>query len=347
MFLAGWMHEGFGAPFTAAIGLCLICNLRTIKWKEYSSFLIAAAGTGVTFLSPTFWSRSVSGANKITQFPFTEAVLQLGPALLLFLVFLISIVILLNKNKHHNTYLNVRKRNLIILTSGFCIASAVVFLKYYCGPRTGAPLLLLSAIGCAATFTTLYKNKHNHVLQWLFCIIVSFGVLTNLIFAIIKQHQLKREYDDIVNLFEASENGTFFYDLSYPVADATLFKTSVRQFHEKVPIRFWEIYYGPEKKMVILPSAMKGFSPSKSRKSRYTPEALIYNGWIVLPDDFDIDSHKQIKILLEDGTVKATRFRHDDFTGQDGNKYTLISPHKKILNPDIIIKDVIIAEPTK
>ena len=337
MFVAGWMHEGFGAPLTCGLTLWLIVFRKKITVRKVCAWAFAGVGTGMTLLSPTFWVRGENEANMLQKFPYKEAIMQLGPALLFFIVFAIAFLILVSDRKRRQRLDNY---GLLTITGGFCIASLVVFLKYFNGPRTGAPLLLMSAVGCGITFSAIGRNVRFKIVEWSLGCIVSIGVIVNLVFAIERQKDLNREYEEVLNLYEASPDGTIYYDLIYPTPDLSLFKTSVRQFHEKVPKTFWEWYYGPDKPIVILPSALKGFSQEKSSPSELSKGVMIYNGCIILPDTTDVDSYKRIHIVTSSGERRPSRFRRDYFKAADGKTYILLEPHDKVLDPTLEIKDV-------
>ncbi len=340
LFVAGWMHEGFGAPLTGGLVLWLLLNWKKRDGREVLGVLAAGIGTCMTAMFPAFWVRAEEETDFIFKFTFKEALMQLGPALLFAVVFLISLLWVVSQRRYRKL---LSIRSALPAITGFVLVSTAVFLKYYNGPRTGAPLLLFSALGCAMTFSLSGGRRSRPIVAAVSGLLVSVAMLVNLSYACALQKKLQKEYDDIVRLFESSPDGTFYYDVSYPVADPSLFKTSVRVFHEKTPKLFWKVYYGgSEKDLVILPSAMRGFSPEKSSPSAHTPGAMIYNGWIVLPDTTGVDSFKRIHVLSEGGTDIATRFRRDYFKAADGKEYILITPHVKVLDPSLTIEDVIL-----
>lgn len=339
MFVAGWMHEGFGAPFTAGLTLYLLCNFRNVCRREILCWIAAAAGTCMVMMSPMFWQRSDEVLFLLLKFSYKEGIMQLGPALLFFLSFFISSVILLSGK---NTRKLLLASQVFPILAGFSLSSLVVFIMYYCGPRTGSPLLLSGALGCGVTFSIIGRNRSSAAACWLAAILIGGLSVVNLVSAISLQSKLNAEEDRVIGLFEASEDGTIYFDLRYPTLDLSLFKTNVRQFHEKTPKWFFQTYYGAGKTLVVLPSEMKGFRPSKATESHSTPGAMIYNGWIVLPESTDVSTFKRIKIELENGDKLPGRFRRDYFKAEDGKTYILIAPHEKTLNPGLRIKDVIL-----
>ncbi|MDE5794640.1 MAG: hypothetical protein K2I08_07960 [Muribaculaceae bacterium] len=340
MFIAGWMHEGFGAPLSAGITICIMLQLKECSRKQIAAWTASCVGTCMTMLSPVFWQRSERTTNYLLKFTYKEALLQLGPALIFIIAFILLLLWMISKRERRQDI--PKAKSLVIFIIGAAAAGAV-FLKYYTGPRTGAPVMLYSALGCAYILSTAPSAKHSYVaLQWVIGIIIGCFSLTHLAFADIKQQECSKEYAEVTTLYKDSENGTFYYDLAYPKADMTLFKTSIRQFHEKVPKEFMRMYYSPNNNMVILPTAMKGFSPERSEKSKITPGAMIYNGWIVVSEDFDVDSFQRIGVITGNGEIVSSRFRTDRFFCPGYGNFLLITPHIKVLDQTIRIKDVAI-----
>lgn len=340
MFIAGWIHEGFGAPLCAGVTICMIVGYKHSSKKRILAWFFLCIGTCMTFLSPVFWHRSERASNFLLKFTYHEALMQLGPAFLyiLALIFLVACVLLCKAARNKTLHASP----LIIFTVA-AMASTVVFLKYYTGPRTGAPVILYSALACGYILSTSFRNLPSYVpLQWIIGIIIGGFSTIHLIYADISQRNCIKEYEDVTRLFEASKDGTIYYDLSYPTTDLSLFKTSVRQFHERVPKEFMRMYFAPDKKMVILPTIMKNFTPEKSHKSELSPAAMIYDGWIVLPEDFDVSSFQRIHILTEAGENLPSRFRVDKFYCPDYGYFQLITPHIKVLDNSIRIKDVML-----
>lgn len=339
MFIAGWIHEGFGAPLSAGITICLLLHYKQCSKKQIAAWISVCAGTCMTILSPVFWQRSERATNYLLKFTYKEALMQLGPALVFLIAFIILLLWILSKGKTGQKILKSAHLELFIVAA---LASGAVFLKYYTGPRTGAPVMLYSALGCGYILSSVHESRCPYVkLQWIIGILIGGGSIIHLTFADIKQEDCRKEYEEVITLYQESADGTFYYDLSYPEADITLFKTSVRQFHEKVPKDFMRIYFSPENKMVILPSSMEGFTPERSESSKLTPGAMIYNGWIVVPEDFDVNSFQRIGIITGNGKNVPSRFRTDRFFCPGYGYYLLITPHIKVLDQTIDIKDVV------
>lgn len=340
MFIAGWIHEGFGAPLSAAITICIILYRKQCSGKQIAAWISVCVGTCMTFLSPVFWQRSEHAANYLLKFTYKEALMQLGPAFIFLIAFLILLLwVIFNSHRRQKIF----SSGLIILFIVASLVSAAVFLKYYSGPRTGAPVMLYSALGCGYILSSISVKRLTYLIwQWIIGFIIGGFSIIHLVYADIKQQECNKEYEEVTRLYQESADGTFYYDLSYPKADLTLFKTSVRQFHEKVPKEFMRLYFSPDNKMVILPTSMKGFSPERSANSKFTPGAMIYNGWIIVPEDFDVDSFQRIMVVTENGENIPSRFRADRFFCPGYGNYLLIMPHIKVLDQSIKIKDVVL-----
>ncbi|MBD5261486.1 MAG: hypothetical protein HDS38_05070 [Bacteroides sp.] len=342
IFSAGWIHEGYGAPLTAGLTLCLIISFPKISRRRIWAWICCGAGTVMTAFSPVFWQRSEREFNFLLKFTYKELAMQVGPALL-FVAAMISLLIWAASRRRTRT--DILMKAPLLIFAGAAFASTAVFLKFYTGPRTGAPVILYSMLAYAYIVTAAARDRRcPTALQWAAAILIGGFSLLHLAYADISQTHRTKEYLEATRLYEDSADGTFYYDLAYPEPDLTLFKTSVRQFHEKVPLEFMRIYFKPEYKMVILPTAMKGFSPEKTTASGLTPGAMVYNGWIVLPDTADTDALQRIHILTEDGRYLPTRFRSDRFTYRDSITFQLITPHVKVLDPHIRVKDVVLRD---
>ncbi len=340
MFVAGWIHEGFGAPLTAGLTLLLIIHFKEIDRKQIAGWICTGVGTFMTVLSPMFWQRSDRDANFLLKFTYKELCMQIGPALLFVVMMIILIIWLVSRKK-------IKKKILMeapfLIFFGAALASTIVFLKFYTGPRTGAPVILYSMLACGYILASTYRRRMiSKSLQWTIGIIIGTFSIFHLAYADISQTYRTKEYLEATKLYEESADGIFYYDLTYPEADASLFKTSVRQFHEKVPKEFMRMYFKPDCKMVILPTAMKDFTPSAATKSEISAGAMLYNGWIVLSDTVATDSFQRIHILTEDGKYLSTRFRIDKFNCEGVGEFQLVTPHIKVLNPNIRVHDVAI-----
>lgn len=338
MFIAGWMHEGFGAPMTTGLALSLLLHLKKAGPRRILACICAGAGTCMTLLSPTFWMRSETETRLLQKLTYPEMLMQIGPAML-FVVTMTILIIVISSIKESRKQILSSSRFLIF--AGASIAATAVCLKFYTGPRTGAPAILFSALACAYMLTAVSYRIHvcKSINATAGILIGGFSIL-HLLYADVAQTRQTEEYREITRLYEESEEGIFYYDLTYPKVDLSLYKTSVRQFHERVPKEFMRMYFRPDQKMVILPTALEGFNPGKATKSVLTPGVLMYNGWPVVPDSVETDSFHRIHILTEKGEYLPSRFRVDRFDCPSYGKFILVTPHIKVLDPTLQIQDI-------
>lgn len=335
-FLAGWTHEAYGAPLLFGATLYAVLRRREISRQELCVGAALGLGMLVIFLSPTFWTRA-GGEPLILKFPLKEAVIQLGPSLLLFLVFVVSLVCGVAVKSWRRRLREAGPE--LALFGGFVAASLGVTLLFYCGPRSAMPLLLFSAVGAAFVFGRAPRNASGGVALTAGLVFSAVAVV-HLCYAAVMQRKCLREYEEIVRLYAASADGTFYYDLTYPRLDGSLFKTSVRQFHESSPLFMWRVYYDTEKYPTILPTGLRGFRPAAATRA-LSPGAMMYDGWIVLDDEGRerLADVVRLKVVTADGRELVSRYRAVPFKADDGREYVLIVPHVKTLDEDLAIEN--------
>lgn len=367
-FFAGWTHEAYGAPLCAAtFFLYLIYRPKGIK--PLLPFLFLIIGTALTFTSPIFLHRLLCNVEsgqelKILQFPISELLMQLGPALLMFTIFLLSLTISLILATRKKTNFPSEIHGIVIFYIAATFTALAIFLLYYTGARTGTSLILFSAIGAAFMLNQL-PIKASRLLSGVALIFISIAAIVNLITAIISESRLRQEYYEIERLYSQSPSGEIYFDLTYPKPDLSLFKTGVFHFHQKIPLWMWATYYGHDAPLTILPKALAGFTPTKSRISVHPKPnesedgsgVWIYNGCIVispseaeklkvnaithLPFEIAYSQNGASSPITDDRTIiKESRFRLSEFTGDDGRRYVYIEPHIKVLDNTIQLHDI-------
>lgn len=335
MFASGWIHEGYSAPFGIAATVWML-RLRRFSWRTIISWIFLGAGAFIIALSPTLWHRA-GGEMLILQFPIKEAILQLGPSLLFGLLFMIiSCIAFHHKRIRKGTQQNAEWMFLMI----YLVISLIILTVFYCGPRTGFPTIIFSIVGIAYILR-LFIDTPQQMAPTLFVgVIIGLMIIAHLAYACLAEYQVRKEYYEIVERYKASDNGTFYYDQTYPHLDWSLYKTSVRDFHSREPMFMWENYYDPAKHLVILPTLMKGFSEEKAKISIYSTNIMIYNGQIVVKSEKNIPDVPKITIHTKGGKKIQSRYRIDDFRDENGITYNLIVPHAKILDQSLEISDV-------
>ena len=82
MYLNGWIHEAYSVPFGIAATVWIVCRYKHITFKTIFAWVFLGAGICTIAISPTLWHRA-QWDMLIPKLPILEAIMQLGPALLL------------------------------------------------------------------------------------------------------------------------------------------------------------------------------------------------------------------------------------------------------------------------
>ncbi len=336
-FVAGWMHEGFGIPLSAAALVTLIGPKKKTLRLRY--FLAMAAGTAMTALSPAIWNRLFyTTSTPSPDYPLTELIIHFGPlAAILILYFATLLCTRLFSRKQ------IPSENSVILffTTFITVATAIALL-FYCGPRITTPAILFTGIATIRLLSPRLPRLPRIISKSLSILILLFLIL-HLAAAITLQKRLLTQFHRIERLFSASPSGDVYIDLIEPRPDLTLFKTTVRQFHEFVPREMFSRYYTGDnigKQLTVLPTVLRGFEPGKARLTASTPGLCIYRRALVaLTDAPPYPSKGIIELTDASGRVILSRYRTQTFTISDGRTCTLITPHASILDPTITIVD--------
>lgn len=341
MFITGWMHEAYGVPLCVAATGWLILHRKRIHRDKIAEWIALGAGTLVTFCSKAFWNRT-GGNMLIFEFPPKEFIIQLGPSILMLLIFAGSIFAYIYSNRHRN--LDSIKANLpkIVFFCLFVLVSSVITFRYYCGARSSMPTTLISLVGASYIFN-ISISRASRKTTFTIALLSSLLCISHLAYAVKEQYSCLKEYEDIEKMYDESEDGSFYYDVSLPKLDFSLMKTSVRFFQEKTPMWMWDKYHNGEngdKQLLILPTAIEDFQ-ANGKPSKYVDGAQIYNDWIILDpmSEFLTAKPSQITIFIPDGSTVESRYRINEFTASDGRKYFLITPHEKVIRSNLQISD--------
>ncbi|MCM1489244.1 MAG: DUF6056 family protein [Muribaculum sp.] len=343
MFLSGWMHEAYGVPLCVAATGWLLLKKKSLTKAMVLNWISLGIGTLMTFLSKAFWNRT-EGKMLIEEFPLREFILQLGPSIFLLMLFATAIIYGLSGSKR----CTILRGNVpeVVYFSLFIAISSIITFRYFCGARSAMPLSLMSIIGAAYIFN-LCTSTCSKKFTGIFGLISAIICVLHLTYTVSEQSQRKKEYYEIEAMYMQSEDGSFFYDVTFPKVDFSLLKTSVRQFHEKTPIWMWDKYHNREsgdKHLLILPTDISNFA-GIGNPSRTTKGVQIYNNWVIAdPEIFETSEHhaKTIKLVKPGGDIVTSRYRTEQFKAKDGKEYTLLIPHEKILDRGLNISDVIL-----
>lgn len=340
-FCAGWFHEGFGAPLScAAVVVAVLRYRRHCLDKSFMAKVISlCAGTLMICVSPSFWNRAESQISNIVKFPFKELVMQIGPSVLIFAMFVIALIIALSvANYRHRLHHTDRGYERTIFFTVFVTAAMVVMLKYYNGPRTAAAVIMFGMVGTVWLLNRCVKSFRHLWIGNALKVLLSLAVFANLGYAANAQRKILAEYDEVVTQFQASRDGTIYLDITYPTADLSMFKTTVRQFHERIPKKMISHYMDPDKNMVILPKMLKGVGES-DLKPASRPGFYVSRGYIMCEPSAAPESY-QITVRDAGGNDIATRYRLDPFRLDSGKELVFVMPHIQTLDPEIKIMDV-------
>lgn len=334
-FIAGWMHEGFGIPLSAAaLSLVIWPGLKRQRiWMTVAVIL----GTSMTAASPAVWNRLFYVATlESKQFPTGELVIHFGPLAIMLLLYLLSLILSFSKRRKKLSDYN----STVVFFSVFILVSSVVAIIFYCGPRITTATVLFAGIASVRLISPLVRPLPQY---WRFSggAIITFFLIAHFPVAIAEQRVLKKEYEDIVKKFQASSNGQVFKDVQKPKISFSLFKTTVRQFNEHIPRTFFSRYYDPSgsKELSILPPSLQGFSLLEAVPSDHTPGLYMFKGLMIMKRE---PKGYKATIILGDGSESESRYRFQPFQTSDGETYFLITPHVQVLNPKLQIRDAII-----
>lgn len=340
-FITGWIHEGLGIPLACGgvvVAVMLFKN-HSLSGQYLLKLACLCAGCTMICFSPVFWNRAETAVSNIYKFPLKEMIMQIGPGVAMFFLFIGFLIIVLSKRIYRKNLINSPQglgKTFFFFT--VILVSLVVMIKYYNGPRTGAGVVMFASVG-TVWLSSFLKLKISGFIKNIISAILTSAILINLISAVCIQKKLLREYKDIVTLFTDSSDGSFYYDLTYPKADLSLYKTTVRQFHERIPKYQLGEYLDGNKTMVILPTALEGLNANNTKPASQ-PGFYTFNGYIVMDPDVDLDSPR-ISVKTADGTVMSTRYRRDTFHDSGGREWVMIMPHVQTLDEDLRITDIL------
>lgn len=346
-FFTGWIHEGFGVPLAGAALLLTILRWRNDRLDK--GYLTAVSflclGALMPFLGPTMWRRA-EGSWAPASYPMKEFVMQWGPwVAMTLLALIVAVPALCSPRRRKKAVPDAEARERWILMSGFASFSIPIIVLFYNAPRIATGLiaadiaLILMALP-AYTGGRVGGISRKRIATAAKVAIFLFLFL-HLGYTAVKQKQIEREHDDVVRLFLSSEDGQVFYDLSYPVPDFTMFKTSVRELHERISLIDLAKFYsrpGEEKMLTILPACLRGMDASDLEPSRSRRGGYIYRGIILADPELEVGG-KQIRVRSADGEWLDTRFRLSRFRDVRGKEWQLIVPHIQTLNPGMEIID--------
>lgn len=332
-FIAGWMHEGFGIPLSAAAVAILV--FPAMRRRRLLPTAATIAGTAMTALSPAIWNRlAYTESVSAPSYPLGEAIYHFGPLTISLIVFTIALFVALRRRRRFTPDM--------VFFSVFNLVAASVSFMFYCGPRITTPAILFSLVG-AIHFTAPFVKPLPRKLSGMVSLLLSAAFMVHLVAAIQLQRELMAQFRQVESLFTASCDGQIYMDLMQPHPDMSLYKTTVRQFNEKVPREMFSRYYDQSghKSLTILPERLSGFEVGAGEPLRSASGLCLFEGCIVaLPDDSSTSDTGHLTLVTADGTPISSRYRGQLFKTAGGDTCRLITPHAVLINPAITIADI-------
>lgn len=335
-FIAGWMHEGFGIPLSAA-SLVLWFTRHGSRRMRYLS-MAAMAGTLMTALSPAIWLR-LGYQSFGKDYPFTEALVHFGPLFILLALFLLMLLLSrMGRLRRDGTPLPTFR---VLFFLVYVVVATAIALKFYCGPRTTMSPLLFAFAGTVAIGASLPAPRVPRALRWTAVSLLMALLVAHMSAAIARQKVLKEEFDRIVRMFGTSPDGVIYADLLPAGIDLSLYKTTARQFHEVTPRHLFSSYYnhGDGRLLMLLPSRLKDFVPCGKDACASMPGVYISQGLIVALPGL-IEDGATVELTDAAGHARMSRVRVQTFRGADGHAYDYVVPHLRSFDPGFDIRDV-------
>ena len=236
-FSAGWMHEGFGMPLAAgAVALGWLRWRQNRLSKSYTLYTVALCiGAMMILFSPALWHR-IDMDWKPGEYPLSELVLQMGPGFAMTILMLAVLLPVVCDNKRRERMFATCGCDRFLLLGVFLTFSCVVVLKFFNGPRTACGVILADIILLMLALKGYsIKAKRMKMFAPVLKFIIFILLFCHLGYAALAQSKFLQENNEIVSLYQSSSNGTIYFNMTYPKFDASLFKTTVRQFNERIP----------------------------------------------------------------------------------------------------------------
>lgn len=342
-FAAGWMHEGFSMPMTGAALILAIYKWRNSQpIKNYLILTFAlGAGASLILLSPMLWERAEEGWRP-GSYPLKELIMQWGPWIMMTLAAMtISLIAGLNRKTRDFLLADPSSRQRWLLIGCNLILSMCVVLKYYNAPRAASAVIISDIVIIAMGLKPFTRLRIAPRVKSALSFIIFLALSLHLGFVIDRQREIERQHNDVIALYQASKSGTIYYDLIYPGLDPSLFKTTVRELHERIPLFQLGAYWGDDSRpLKILPPELIDLANENPRKANSSEEAYIFKGYILLAGDTAYDSDMKIEVRNQHGQWQPSRYRRDLFHDPQGREWTLILPHLQVLDKNIRISDV-------
>lgn len=338
--VAGWMHEGFSMPILSGLAVYFIVKRKITRRQMW----LAGAwilGAMLIFVSPAFWNRTSGSYSIMVKFAGWESLLS--ATLFNCLSFLYVAVFLLTELSGKSRW-RIKEQGANAFAWMFMVvvlAGSALFYMYYNGSRMGFVTQLFAAIGIAYILKYRWKACGDKV-RVLVGAIVVICMSAHYVKSVMEQETLRKEFYEIVRLYDSSADGIIYYDNIKPKIGVSLLRPSYRTFNEHFPMQNFSCYYGPYKPdLVIVPRVLETIDMKKAQISAGTP-LFIYEGHILMKG-WD-EKIRKVRIRTDAGSEIVSRVRQDEITTIDGKRYLHIVPHLQYSPLKMKYKEIFVEE---
>lgn len=252
MFIAGAMHEGFSITTGSIMLAYLLFNAEKTRQKQLLvMFCFFGLGSLMPLLSPGIWSRNADVppfalSNLFSVWTFINS--------WCFWLYAVMLTILLLIKKAAN---RINHNNKLLLIS-FFIAGLfnLIIVKWNPIGRNFFFGSFYSILGISLIANIFIKTKY--ISRYLAYAITTITII-HLCYVLIWQVRLNIEFNTITSLFEVSEDGTVYTDYTKEdyISVIALQKPVNTLYYSPLHREFFERYYGPHKKLSIIPKKLK------------------------------------------------------------------------------------------
>ncbi len=252
MFIAGAMHEGFSITTGSILLAYLLFNADKTRQKQlYVMFCFFGLGSLLPLLSPGIWARNadVPSFTISRLFSFWTFVHSWS-----FWLYAVMLTISFSRKKIAN---RISYNNRLLLIS-FFIAGLLnlIIVKWNPIERNFFFGSFYSILGMSLIVNIFIKAKN--VTRYLAYAITAMTII-HLCYVLVWQVRLNNEFNMIKNQFEVSKDGTVYtnYTQENQISVFALKKTVNTLFYIPLHRECFERYYGPHKKLSIVPKTLK------------------------------------------------------------------------------------------
>jgi len=324
--LTGWFHEGFTLPLLCAMGGMAVAARLRLPRRAWAIAAAVVAGLGVLLCFPATWRRNSEFVNLLAVIPLREAIFNVLAFNAAFYIFAASLAATLVSARLRRRWqaLAPERRRLVWMCAAGAAASFAVHCLRYLGPRIAWPEILFATVGCMILWDT-WAPRPSRRLTAAVAVTVAAASVANLLFAIRAERVLRDEYATIAALYDASPDGTVFYDQIRPGFTPDLLKTSARHFNAEGTIRNFSVYRCPGKPaMTLVPRALERMVWSRTPAAPSDPRVRIFAGHLVVSRDTELPTDLIMVCRAGRGWAQE-RIWVKDFTGADGTPLRLLN----------------------